>query len=184
MGQAGSSLTAEELEALQLSSSFTTEELQLLARGFRRLDANRDGQLSKEEFLLIPELQMNPLVSRVVDIFDTNNDSLVSFEEFITGLSMFAVKGNEKRKLEFAFKVYDMDADGFISNGELFQVLKMMVGTNLNDVQLQQIVDKTIMEADRDGDGKISFPEFEAAISSGVGIDLHETMTIALHADA
>eukprot|EP00116_Pleurobrachia_bachei_P017426 sb/3477688/ len=42
------------------------------------------------------------------------------------------------------------------------QVLKMMVGTNLKDVQLQQIVDKTILIADRDGDGKISFEEFAA----------------------
>lgn len=36
----------------------------------------------------------------------------------------------------------------------------MMVGSNLNDVQLQQIVDKTILEADLDKDGKISFEEF------------------------
>ena len=36
----------------------------------------------------------------------------------------------------------------------------MMVGSNLNDVQLQQIVDKTILEADLDKDGKISFDEF------------------------
>lgn len=50
-----------------------------------------------------------------------------------------------------AFKVYDMDRDGLISNGELFLVLKMMVGNNLKDQQLQQIVDKTIMEADKDG---------------------------------
>ena len=73
-----------------------------------------------------------------------------------------------------------------ISNGELFQVLKMMVGANLNDIQLQQIVDKTVLEADlvrsslpfhalrmlscplmnrrsdaeQDKDGKISFDEF------------------------
>ena len=39
-----------------------------------------------------------------------------------------------------AFKVYDMDRDGFISNGELFIVLKMMVGNNLKDQQLQQVV--------------------------------------------
>ena len=38
----------------------------------------------------------------------------------------------------------------------------MMVGTNLKDVQLQQIVDKTILIADTDGDGKISFEEFSA----------------------
>ena len=54
-------------------------------------------------------------------------------------------------------KVYDMDRDGFISNGELFTVLKMMVGSNLKDTQLQQIVDKTIINADKDGDGKINY---------------------------
>jgi hypothetical protein len=45
-----------------------------------------------------------------------------------------------------AFKIYDIDKDGFISNGELFQVLKMMVGSNLKDSQLQQIVDKVKKE--------------------------------------
>ena len=42
-----------------------------------------------------------------------------------------------------------MDNDGFISNGELFQVLKMMVGNNLKDTQLQQIVDKAIIMFDK-----------------------------------
>ena len=43
------------------------------------------------------------------------------------------------RLMIVAFKVYDMDRDGFISNGELFIVLKMMVGNNLKDQQLQQV---------------------------------------------
>jgi len=50
--------------------------------------------------------------------------------------------------------VYDVNEDGFISNGDLFGVLKMMIGSNLNDVQLQQLVDRTIIKADTDGDGK------------------------------
>ena len=62
--------------------------------------------------------------------------------------------------IKVAFRVYDMDRDGYISNGELFIVLQMMVGSNLRDDQLQQIVDKTIMEADKDGDGKLSYDEF------------------------
>jgi len=97
-----------------------------------------------------------------------------------------------------------MDRDGFISNGELFLVLKMMVGNNLKvclvssrmaeipliwqqDQQLQQIVDKTIMEADKDGlvslrtpfecqierlefdrDGKLSFEEFALMVTNTV----------------
>lgn len=73
--------------------------------------------------------------------------------------------------------MYDIDGDGFISNGELFQVLKMMVGDNLNDVQLQQIVDKTILEGDEDKDGRISFEEFKAMIT-GMD-DIHEKMSLS-----
>ena len=36
----------------------------------------------------------------------------------------------------------------------------MMVGNNLKDKQLQQMVDKTILLVDKDNDGKISFDEF------------------------
>lgn len=71
-----------------------------------------------------------------------------------------------------AFRIYDMDKDGYISNGELFQVLKMMVGNNLKDTQLQQIVDKTIINADKDGDGRISFEEFCAVSQSPPGVFL------------
>jgi len=41
-----------------------------------------------------------------------------------------------------------MDKDGFISNGELFTVIKMMAGDNLTNWQLQQLVDRTIIKAD------------------------------------
>ncbi len=42
--------------------------------------------------------------------------------EFIQGVSQFSVKGDKESKLRFAFRIYDMDNDGYISNGELFQV--------------------------------------------------------------
>jgi Ca2+-binding EF-hand superfamily protein len=99
-------------------------------------------------------------VKRVISIFDTNKDGKISFSEFIHGLSMLSAGGSEEEKLRFAFKVYDLNDDGFISNGDLFNVLKIMVGNNLKDDQLQQLVDRTIIRADIDYDGKISFPEF------------------------
>jgi len=74
----------------------------------------------------------------------------VDFQEFVQGLSAFSSRGEREEKLKcqciliscapskakagsriVAFKVYDMDRDGYISNGELFIVLKMMVGNNL-----------------------------------------------------
>jgi len=72
----------------------------------------------------------------------------VDFQEFVGGLSAFSSRGGREEKLKctfmlvsgyevnfildlVAFKVYDVDRDGYISNGELFLVLKMMVGNNL-----------------------------------------------------
>ena len=37
-------------------------------------------------------------------------------------MSQFSVKGDKESKMRFAFRIYDMDNDGYISNGELFQV--------------------------------------------------------------
>ena len=40
------------------------------------------------------------------------------------------------------------------------------------DQQLQQIVDKTIMEADQDGDGRLSFEEFAHMVSNTVRVSI------------
>lgn len=74
-----------------------------------------------------------------------------------------------------------MDRDGYISNGELFQVLKMMVGKNLSDSQLQQIVDKTIVYLDKDSDGRISFEEFKQLVDNRVSLaDVTTMMTVEI----
>uniref|UniRef100_A0A3Q2V199 Protein phosphatase 3 regulatory subunit B, alpha n=1 Tax=Haplochromis burtoni TaxID=8153 RepID=A0A3Q2V199_HAPBU len=130
-------------------------QIKRLGRRFKKLDLDDSGSLSVEEFMSLPELQQNPLVQRVIDIFDTDENGEVDFR--------------------VAFRIYDMDKDGYISNGELFQVLKTMVGSNLKDTQLQQIVDKTIIGADKDGDGRISFEEFCAVAG---GLDIHKTMVV------
>ncbi len=123
----------------------------------------------------MPQMSSNCLVHRLIDIFDKDGSGDVDFKEFIMLLSIFSSKGNQEDKLKcnilrakkiVVFRVYDMDQDGYISNGELFLVLKMMVGSNLSEQQLQQIVDKTIMESDADGDSKLSFEEFKRAVEN------------------
>jgi serine/threonine-protein phosphatase 2B regulatory subunit len=54
--------------------------------------------------------------------------------------------------------------DGYISNGDLFKSLKTLCGENLTDVQIQQLVDRTIYWSDKDGDGKLSLDEFSEAV--------------------
>jgi serine/threonine-protein phosphatase 2B regulatory subunit len=100
---------------------------------------DNSGTIERDEFLALPQISSNPLATRMIAIFDEDGGGDVDFQEFVSGLSAFSSKGNKEEKLRFAFRVYDIDRDGFISNGELFIVLKMMVGSNLKDQQLQQV---------------------------------------------
>jgi len=51
----------------------------------------------------------------------------------------------------------------------------MMVGNNLKDTQLQQIVDKTILFHDKDNNGKINFEEFCEVVGN---TDIHTKMVV------
>ena len=75
-------------------------------------------------------------MKRVIAVLDKNKDGSISFLEFVQGLNTLSASSTREEKLRFAFQIYDINGDGYISNGELFTVLKMMVGSNLNDVQL------------------------------------------------
>ncbi|KAI9855271.1 MAG: Calcineurin subunit B [Vezdaea acicularis] len=165
----------QAFEKIALGSNFDKEEVDRLRKRFMKLDKDNSGTIEREEFLSLPQVSSNPLATRMIAIFDEDGGGDVDFKEFVSGLSAFSSKGNKEEKLKFAFKVYDIDRDNFISNGELFIVLKMMVGSNLKDQQLQQIVDKTIMEADLDGDGKISFEEFTKMVEN---TDVSMSMTL------
>lgn len=162
MGQASSHV----LDSLMEGTNFDRDEIDRLRKRFMKLDSDGSGTIDKQEFLAIPGILSNPLASRLMDVFDEDGSGTIDFQEFITGLSAFSGKTSKVDKLKFAFKIYDIDRDGFIGNGELFIVMKMMVGKNLQDEELQQIVDKTIMEADEDGDGRLDFEEFKKAVDS------------------
>eukprot|EP00123_Amoebidium_parasiticum_P001592 comp12718_c1_seq1/m.7827 comp12718_c1_seq1/g.7827 ORF comp12718_c1_seq1/g.7827 comp12718_c1_seq1/m.7827 type:complete len:180 (-) comp12718_c1_seq1:549-1088(-) len=179
MGNAESAIAKAhgfDIDQLQKDSQFTIPELRRLRKRYEKLDADKNGRISAEEFMSLPELANNPLVERIIDTMDRDKSGEVDFQEFIMALSVF-VRGTKEDKLKFAFRIYDMDRDGYISNGELFMVLKMMVGSNLKETQLQQIVDKTIMYADQDADGKISFEEFCQVIATQ---EVEQKMTVEM----
>ncbi|OLL27155.1 Calcineurin subunit B [Neolecta irregularis DAH-3] len=185
MGQGNS-----QILDLVSQSHFSAAEVDRLRKRFMKLDRDGSGSIDRDEFLSIPQIASNPLATRLISILDEDGGGDVDFKEFITALSAFSSKGNKDEKLRFAFKVYDMDRDGYISNGELFIVLKMMVGNNLKDQQLQQVhsllvqngsgwkltfILQTIMEADKDRDGKICFEEFKEMVQT---TDIAMSMTL------
>ena len=160
---------------------FTKDELDRLRKRFQKIDIDCSGKIEKNEFLSIPGVADNPLGMRIMDVLDSDKNGKISFDEFINGLSIFltASQGgltrDKNEKLKFAFKIFDIDNDGYISNGELFVVLKMMIGDNVSDHDLQDLVDRTIAEADIEYDQKISFEEFVNVIKT---TDVEKSLTL------
>lgn len=146
---------------------------------FIRIDKDGNGHIDKQELLSIPSVADNPLSGRLLEVMDVDRGGTIDFNEFVAGMSIFSKKTSREKKLKcimthfksilinqciVAFDIYDLDRDGFISNGELYVVLRMMSGDHLKPTELQQVVDKTIRDADKDGDGKISFEEFKKIV--------------------
>ena len=130
---------------------------------FSSLDKQDKGYLSREDFLRIPELAINPLGDRIVHAFffesRSGDEDKVDFKDFVRVLAHFRPikKSAEKNKLNtrmeklhFAFRMYDLDGDDKISKEELLAVLTMMVGNNISTEQLISIAERTIHEADLD----------------------------------
>ena len=141
-----------------ISSELNATELKRLSKRFNKIDNDQSGSLTLAELKRIPGLEENPLLNRFFSIVDKDNNGEIDFQEFIQCLLESSISAESK--LKFAFQIYDIDNDGFISKSELYQVLKLMTGNSLIDIQIKQLVNRTILYADKDKDGKISFDEF------------------------
>lgn len=148
------------------------------------MDKDDNGTLSREDFIRIPELAINPLGDRIVQAFFSDfTDERINFRQFMRVLARFRplkksrenILNNREEKLRFAFKMYDLDDDDKITREELLAVLHMMVGANISSDQLASIADRTILEADKDGDKSISFDEFCKILER---TDVEEKMSI------
>lgn len=162
-------LRDEELAEIRKETGFSPNQIERLYSRFTTLDKSSVGALSREDFLRIPELAINPLGERIVNAFFRHADEdRVNFMQFVRVLAHFRpVKKNKENKynsregkLQFAFRLYDIDNDDRITKEELMSVLHMMVGENISEEQLLSIADRTIRESDTDGDGMINFEEF------------------------
>jgi len=199
------SLTPDDIAEISQETGFTSSQIERLWSRFTSLDKQQKGFLTREDFLRIPELAINPLGDRIVHAFfrdsakknDSSNSfandesaaadgisERVNFPDFVRVLAHFRpLKKNieknklngREEKLRFAFRMYDLDGDDRISKEELLAVLTMMVGANICEEQLVSIAERTIMEADADKDNLISFDEFKKVLER---TDVEQKMSI------
>ena len=58
------------------------------------------------------------------------------------------------------FTIYDVNQDGYVDQSDLLTIMKLIIGADLPDQQILEIVEKTISDMDEDKDGKLNFEEF------------------------
>ncbi|KAI8378447.1 calcium-binding protein NCS-1 [Blakeslea trispora] len=169
MGKAQSKLSPEQLTDLQKCTYFEKKELQQWYKGF--LKDCPSGQLDKTEFQKIykqffPFGDPSRFADYVFNVFDEDKNGMINFKEFIVALSVTS-RGRVDEKLLWAFQLYDIDSDGYITREEMLQIVDAiykMVGSMVklppDEDTPEKRVHKIFELMDTDKDGRLSMDEF------------------------
>uniref|UniRef100_A0A8C6RD67 Calcineurin-like EF hand protein 2 n=1 Tax=Nannospalax galili TaxID=1026970 RepID=A0A8C6RD67_NANGA len=194
-----------DVDQIRNETGFSEASLLRLYGRFQTLDRNKKGFLSRTDLQQIGALAVNPLGDRIIDSFFLDGSQQVDFAGFARVLAHFRPVDEEeaatrdpkdpeplnsrmnKLRCELiflsptpspvAFQLYDLDRDGKISRNEMLQVLRLMVGVQVTDEQLESITDRTVQEADEDGDGAVSFLEFTKSLEK---MNIEQKMSIRI----
>ncbi|GAA97402.1 uncharacterized protein L969DRAFT_87347 [Mixia osmundae IAM 14324] len=170
MGKAQSKLSHEQLQELQRNTKFDKKELQQWYKGFLRdcpsgkLDRAEFGRIYKQFF---PFGDPSQFSEYVFSVFDEDKNGTIDFQEFICALSVTS-RGDLDDKLKWAFQLYDIDGDGYITYDEMLQIVSsiykmtgQMVKLPADEDTPQKRVDKIFRLMDVNKDEKLTYDEFK-----------------------
>ncbi|XP_066279450.1 calmodulin-like isoform X1 [Branchiostoma lanceolatum] len=167
----GTAVRAADKDAPTPSGSLagiSDPQLQEYRDAFKLFDKDGDGSITIDELgTVMRNLGQFPSEDELKEMLhdiDTDGNGTIDFDEFVAIMSKI-VKGDEgipedeEKELREAFKLFDKAGNGYISASDLRQVLNCL-GQDLTEEE----VDEMISEVDVDGDGRIDYEEFVAAM--------------------
>jgi serine/threonine-protein phosphatase 2B regulatory subunit len=78
----------------------SSEDVDKLYHHFLRIDADGNGVIDRSELMRLPSVAGNPLASRLLELFDTDQSGDINFSEFVTGLATFSSRSGAETKLK------------------------------------------------------------------------------------
>lgn len=172
MGNRKTKLKTEELADLMECTHFTQGEIEEWYKGFMK--SCPDGLVSSADFQDMYsdffEGDASEFASHVFRTFDSDKSGFIDFKEFMYSLSITS-RGNLEEKLEWAFKIYDVDGDGYVTKREMEDIIrsvyKMYADSRLGRKETPEQRTARIFEKfDLNKDGKLTMEEFKTGARS------------------
>lgn len=138
------------------------DEQEDIRNTFDLFDTDKNGTLSREEIAkVLRNTGCNPTAQELEDMFksiDTAGYGEVQYSDFLEYYAkrFYDPLRNEEQETREAFKMFDLNGDGYIDLQEFKTVMTNMGEESLSDAEFKEI----IKHADIDFDGKVNYEEF------------------------